>query len=283
MIASDWRHADAGVLRGCYDVEQRSWREDLGWDASWTWSTVEQARTTWGLPGVIAADAGGAPQGWGFYVADNLTLHIGGLVSSAPAVTDALLSFILERNDAGLPVACFIRDRAPGLERLLAARGFLVERFLYLSRPIDASAAPAEAWHRGEAGDPLAAFDLTVRDWRDDDRHEAGALLAASYSPAAARHFAPTGAPQEWARYVTGVMEQGGCGTLDRHATRVVWQGRRMRAVALVTELAAETSHLAQLAVHPDCRGRGIAAALVGDALASAAAAGRAALTLLVS
>jgi ribosomal-protein-alanine N-acetyltransferase len=181
-------------------------------------------------------------------------------------------------------VACFIRDRAPGLERLLAARGFLVERFLYLSRPIDASAPGAGARHREEAGGGLlAAFDLTVRDWRDDDRHEAGALLAASYSPAAARHFAPTGAPQEWARYVTGVMEQGGCGTLDRHATRVVWQGRRMRAVALVTELAAETSHLAQLAVHPDCRGRGIAAALVGDALASAAAAGRAALTLLVS
>ena len=44
MILRDWRTADPALLRSCYNLEERSWRDDLGWDTAWTWTTIEQAR-----------------------------------------------------------------------------------------------------------------------------------------------------------------------------------------------------------------------------------------------
>ena len=56
-----------------------------------------------------------------------------------------------------------------------------------------------------------------------------------------------------------------------------------MRGLALVTKIGSRTAHLAQLAIDPDWRRRGLAAALVGEAAALAAAAGCEQMTLLVA
>ena len=91
MILRDWRDADSRLLRSCYEREQRSWQIDLGWDTTWTWATVEHARVSLGLPGLLALDDDGTVQGWAFSMKDGATLHIGGLVASSQPATTALL------------------------------------------------------------------------------------------------------------------------------------------------------------------------------------------------
>ena len=273
MILRDWRQADPTLLRSCYDAERHSWRQDLGWDTTWTWATVEQARVTRGLPGLLAFDDDRELRGWAFYLRDGGTLHIGGLVSSSPDITRQLLDAILKT--APDAAACFIRDRAPELSDALRIRGFDAERFLYLSRPV----RPGE---RPQGTPELHGPDVTDS-WCDADLAAAARLLWEGYPRTASRHFAPDGSIEDWTKYVAGVVGQGGCGRLDPDATRVIRDGDELRGLALVTSIAPETAHLAQLVVHPEHRGRGVASALLREVLARAAASGRTAMTLLVS
>jgi ribosomal protein S18 acetylase RimI-like enzyme len=271
MILHDWRDADRAVMQACYAREQQSWQADLGWDTSWTWMTVEQARVGWGLPGVLACDDAGSPLGWAFAMRDGSALHIGGVVALSQTVTAALLDALLVDVAPPAGIACFVRDRAPGLIEALTARGLAVERFLYLRRAIVAADVH-------EADGPVGPAST----WRDADFAAATSLLQACYSPEAGRYFAPSGTFAEWARYLSGVVQQAGCGLLDRAATRVWRDADDLQALALVTTIGTRTMHLAQLAVRPSARGRGTATRLLREAIACAAGAGATAMTLLV-
>jgi ribosomal protein S18 acetylase RimI-like enzyme len=271
MILRDWRQADPALMRACYDREQQSWQADLGWDTSWTWQTVEQARVSWGLPGRLACDDDGTLQGWAFSMRDGGRLHIGGLVASTAAMTTALLESLVAEAAPAPELACFIRNRAPGLADALSARGLDVERFLYLSRPLTA--------HDEQA---VARFTSPASAWSDADFVDAARLLQTAYPAAAGRHFAASGTFADWAKYLSGVVQQAGCGLLDRASTRVERSGDGLQALALVTSIGRGTAHLAQLAVRPETRGCGVATRLVREALAGAASSGATAMTLLV-
>jgi ribosomal protein S18 acetylase RimI-like enzyme len=271
MILRDWRQADAGLMQACYERERRSWRDDLGWDTEWTWATIEQARVAWGLPGLLAVDDHGEVRGWAFYMRDGGTLHIGGLVASSADVTQQLLDAVLATAPSAS--ACFIRDRAPDLIGALQRGAFDPERFLYLSRPL----TPADSVEATERQAIVSAG------WRQADVGPAARLFHEAYPRKAARHFAGDGTLEGWMKYVAGVVGQGGCGHLDPDATRVIRDGDELMGVAMVTVIAPETAHLAQLVVHPNCRGRGIASALLREVLARSAASGKSAMTLIVS
>lgn len=267
MIVADWRDADASVLRSCYDRETLHWQRQLGWETEQTWSTVEEARVTWGLPGLLALE-GARVDGWAFYTRDGDMLQLGGLVSESGDATARILDEVLKAaTHAELPtVSCFLLERAADLRPELTKHGFEVEPFLYLAAPLSRIAAPAP---RGVA-------------WNDKDLNAAADLLQASYSLDAARHFAPHGTANEWHHYLTGMVEQTACGVFDPEATRVVRSEDGLRALALMTTIGPRTAHLAQMVVHPDERGRGMAAQLVKEAAARAAASGREEMTLLV-
>lgn len=269
MILSDWRDADAALMQACYAREQQSWQEDLGWDTAWTWATVEEARRGHGLPGVLARADDGALLGWGFAMADAGRLHIGGLVASSASVTSAILDWLLAAVPAQA-AACFVRDRAPGLGEMLTARGWIVEPFLYLVRPI----TPDE-WCVAPVVDPADS-------WRSDDFVAAIDVLRRAYTPEAGVHFAPAGTFADWAKYLSGMVQQAGCGRLDPAATRVARDADGLQAIAMVTCIGDGTMHLAQLAVRPEVRGRGVATRLMREAIASAAERGATAITLLV-
>ena len=276
MILRDWRDADPAALRDCYERERQHWLAGLSWDTTWTWATVEQARHARSLPGFLAVDGAGQLRGWAFYVVDGGTLHIGGLVADSDAATRLLLEGILYGGEQRLaPVAaCFVLDRARGLAVALADHGFIVEPFHYLSLPLSDGARHRDNGDlRPEVDDPPHAA------WRDDDAEAMAALLRASYNDDAGRHFAPDG---NWRRYVTGLVEQAGCGVFDSSLTRLVRGEAGLSGAALLTCVAPSTAHLAQLAVRPDSRGRGLASRLVREAVARAAAAGKTELTLLV-
>ena len=236
---------------------------------------MEQARHARRLPGFLAVDGSGQPRGWTFYVVDDGTLHIGGLVADSEAATRLLLEGVLyggEQRFAAV-AACFVLDRARGLAVALADHGFIVEPFQYLS--VALAVSPLTSDHARFGLEP----DQPLESWRDGDVEDTAALLQASYDEEAGRHFAPDG---NWERYVTGLVAQAGCGVFDASLTRLVRGEAGLQGAALVTCVAPSTAHLAQLAVRPEARGRGLASRLVREAAGRAATAGKTELTLLV-
>ncbi len=155
MIVTDWRQADPALVRSCYDREALHWQRQLGWETEQTWSTVEEARVTWGLPGVLALD-GARVDGWAFFTRDDDILQVGGLVSESGESTAKMLDEVLKAaTHAELPtVSCFLLDRAADLRTELMKHGFEVEPFFYLAAPLSALSrrpgpadpAPGAAW-----------------------------------------------------------------------------------------------------------------------------------------
>jgi ribosomal protein S18 acetylase RimI-like enzyme len=272
MIIRHWRDVDSRVMSALYEREQRSWLNTLAWDASSTWTTIEAARVTWGLPGFVALERGRV-RGWTFYLPENGEVHVGGLAADTPRATCLLLDALLDAADAASAqtISCFIFEGAPALTLELTRRGFAVEPFLYLQRQaLDAG------WR------PAAAATASDR-WQQGDINRAAALLRTVYGTGAAgRYFAPNGTLAEWQRYLHNLVEQTACGALNADATCVLRGEDGIQALTLVTALADRTAHLAQVAVHPSLQGQGIATRLLNESCARAAAQGYTSATLLV-
>ena len=275
MIARDWRDLDPTVMRDLYAREDREWRQALSWDTVGNSASIEFARTAWGLPGVVVTDDDGAIRGWAFWIVEDGLVKVGGFAAEHTAATRALVAAILERAGAAAvdALSCFVYDRAPGLRRSLYANGFDIEPYLYLSRNIAETPDAVAANDRG--GDPL-------RGWLPEDVTAAAVLLADAYGERG-RHFAPHHRPEQWVRYVRNLVAHTGVGALMPDATRVLSTSDRMAALVVMTRIGAATAHVAQVAVHPSWRGRGVATALVGAACTRAAEQGCTRATLLVA
>jgi ribosomal protein S18 acetylase RimI-like enzyme len=270
MKVVDWRRADPGAIRPLYEAGQSRWLHALGWDMSDTWRALEHARTTWGLPGLLARDRAGVVRGWTFFLHDRGVVQVGGLaadtVDATRALVDGLVDFVDTRTaDA---VSCFTFDEAPGLVEELTRRGFGITPFAYLSRDL--------------ARDDESTVRLPVRGWRESDITAAATLLRASYSEEAGRHFAPGHTAVAWERYVHNLVSHTGCGSLLPDLTRVVADESGMQALVLVTALSSATVHLAQVAVAPPLQGRGLARELITQVCRASSRQGFHTVTLLV-
>jgi ribosomal protein S18 acetylase RimI-like enzyme len=254
-------------VEALFEAERRQWLSDLGWDTAEAFSEIEDARTAGRLPGLLAVDDRGGICGWTYFLIDDRIAQVGSLVGESPEATRALIDSIVARAAGHAEcVTCFSYNRAPGLEAALAAHGFEVTRYQYLSRT-----APAL--------DPFRADGAGT--WRDDDEQPAADLLRAAYG-SNGRYFAAHGLSQEWQRYVHNLVAYPGCGRFDRTATRVLREDGRMAALVMMTALGPGVAHVAQVAVHPEHRRQGLAGKLLDRALALAHAAGRSRTTLLV-
>jgi len=254
MDVRDWRDADAADTQLLYAREQDFWVRELAWDASGSWREIEQARTTWGLPGRLAIDHKRTVRGWSYYMPDGETLHIGGIAADSRDATEALLDEglrIAAEPPRPVRVSCFVPERANGFEAALLDRGFSVEHYHYLSRPL--TAAPEDVPPTG------------AEPWREGDLLPAAELLRTAYGDQG-RHFAPRGTLTEWEHYTRGLVERPGCGDLEPGLTRVVRDGGTMIALVLTTRVAPKTLHFAQVAVHPARRREGVARRLVEEA-----------------
>ncbi len=94
-----------------------------------------------------------------------------------------------------------------------------------------------------------------------------------------------SGTLAEWAQYVAQIIKTPGCGRFLPAASVSVQHPAddRLRGLVLTTTLQRDTAHIAQLAVDPAYRRRGLARALVEDASRRASAAGCWRVTLLVA
>jgi ribosomal protein S18 acetylase RimI-like enzyme len=272
MIVRDWREASRDLLAPVYESERRRWLRELRWDAAPIWREVEQARTTWGLPGVLALDDAGQVCGTAFYVCQDQRLEIGGLSADRGEATRALVDAVLEaayERRARL-VRALLFDAAPGLAALLAERGFTTERHLYLSLSI--------AYAQNSGSGPQA-----FEPWRADDVPEAAALFRRAYDPATGALFAPGHGQADWERYTRNLIDYAACGVFNAATTRVLREGGRIQAAALVTDIAPGVAHIVQLAVDPALRGRGMGARLLGEACSRLSGRGYSTVTLLVA
>jgi ribosomal protein S18 acetylase RimI-like enzyme len=267
MTVCDWRDADPADTQWLYAREQDFWVRELAWDASSAWREIEQARVTWGLPGRMAFDADTTIRGWCYCMPDGETFHIGGITTDSAGVTGMLVDACLAMVKADAPparVSTFVPMRAEGLEAALVERGFVCEHYHYLARSV--AAAPVTP---------------TASGWQDDLLVPSAILLQSAYGEGG-RQFAPRGLQVEWEHYVRGLVERPGCGVLEPGITRVQKSSTGMQALVLATRIAPGTVHLAQVAVHPDCRRSGVARRLVDEACRLAASRGARLVTLLV-
>ncbi len=272
MNVVDWSRADAVLMRALYSEEHQRWLTHLGWNTSETWPEVEVARLAGRLPGYLAMPDGGDPadvRGWAYALMDAGVLQVGGFTARSTDATRVLLDALMTQASAERAecLSAFLYSDAPGLEQELEERRFRVGRYRYLVRPPTVS-NPADI----EPGEP----------WRADDVSRAACLLQAAYGPSG-QYFAAHGRLDEWERYVRNMVEFPACGRFDAAATRVWRDGDRLTGVVMVTALGPGLAHIAQVAVHPAARGRGIAGRLLDDAIAFVTSQGLPRVSLLVS
>jgi ribosomal protein S18 acetylase RimI-like enzyme len=288
MNVHDWRDIPAERLMPLYAAERERWLRTLQWDSAASWHEVEQARTSWGLPGLVATDGSGRLRGLAFFIAEQERIDIGGIVSDHESATDALLDGVIAAATRTQAVAVRIMafDAAVALRSSLRGHGFELQTHLYLSRDLTSARdlgtrRPGVARNAGAASRPASLPPLDI--WRDGDVEPIARLLQRSYDRESGELFAPANQFVEWQTYVANLVTHGACGVLNREATRLVRDGKEIRALALITDISPSIAHLVQMAVDPLLQGKGTGRALVEHVSACLAERHYRAITLMTS
>ena len=282
MKLRDWRLLPASTVSRLYERERDVWQRALSWDTTGSWTTVESARVSWGLPGLACVDASGDIRGWAFFIIRHQCLEVGAIVSDDIAATEMIVDGLMDQASETLGLRGFVYDQAVGLRNALARHGVTCSPFLYL--------LGRSHGQTPESMDEVVSLSIAhrtparvdMRPWAHRDADDTARLLRESYGAAGAL-FAPSNTHAEWREYVSTLVEQTGCGVLSPELSRAVTIGGRLQAVALVTMLGTGTAHLAQLAVDPALRRHGVARALAADVFTGAARAGYVRMSLLVA
>lgn len=266
-----WQHLTTAEMGRVFRAEHARLAAVLAWDTSATWTALERTRVAGGVTGLVARDAAGAVAGWTYAVEHGEELQVGGFTATAAArdpLLDALLALPAARNAAR--VRLFGAVSAPELCAALEHRGFVTGGYDYLRSAL----SPADA-----------ATDTVGEGWRHGDLSAASRLLRAAYpvhDPL--RPFGATPALEDWLGYVVALTSTAGCGVFAPDLSVVVrGADGALDAAALVTRLSPTVAHLAQLAVVPAARGRGLGRRVLDAARRTATAAGCGAMTLLVA
>lgn len=290
MIIVDWRQVDPRALTLVFARERVRWLIDLGWDTREAWIQVEKARTGWGLPGLAAIDESGRVRGLAFFHENGKRFDLGGVFAESAVIRQSLLDAVIEvcEDTDGEEVTAFVYEGSSPSRDQLTERGFVLEPFDYLVAallPPETSVSGDESYG-GRAfrpGGPGGPGEPSLRDWQKDDVNALAALLSASYGSSEAQPFVQDVSTDGWRDYVTKLVQHAACGALVPEATTLAVDGDRVVGAVLVTHLGPSTSHIAQLAVHPECRRRGVGRALLDRATAVAANLEYSRMTLLVS
>lgn len=273
MTILDWTSAQPGLVADLYAAEAAYWRRTYRWDTVNQWAEVETARTTWGLPGLLARDGQGRVRGWLYYLRGEAGAQLGGLTATDEAATTALVEGMTAREGSG-PLTAFIADRAPGVAGALARTGWVVTPHAYLMRATT---------------DPTDAPDATatcLRPWGAADAETAATVLRNAYGADEGSLFAPDGSAAEWRRYVGGLLEATGCGRFLPQASAVArgeGESDEPEGVVLTTAIAPGTAHIAQIGVSRHAQQRGAGRLLLRYAMRQAEAGGYSLMTLVVS
>ena len=283
MKPLDWRFLTRKEAADLHDGETGRWLSALHWDTRPSVVRIEAARQAGALPGLVVRDEQGIIRGWTFYLVHQGVLQVGAFVAESSVAAAALLDAIVAAPEArtASSTMLFVFSTAPDLAEHLTARGFAVERYRYLQVAL---AAGGPAFTQKASARPGAAANLAH--WNAAQLDEMAALLRHAYaSDHSARPFARGGTPLEWQEYVRQLLTTNACGAFAPEASFLVrgTSASDLDGATLMTRLMVDTAHLAQIAVAPESRGRGLARQLLEASLDAARLAGCTRATLLVS
>ena len=275
MDARDWRVLTEQEAGDAHEAEAARWLSRLHWDTRQSVVRIEAARRAGALAGLVARDEPGAVRGWTFYLVHEGVLQIGAFVADSADATATLLDAVTRTPEAAAAsaVMLFVFSDAPGLAAQLADRGFAIERYRYL-----------EAGLTAEHGHPSRPF--MPASWRAAERNAVAALFERAYTRnETARPFARGGTSREWREYVTQLVTTRACGEFLADASFMAPSapGADVAGATLVTRLSVDTAHVAQVAVAPEARRRGLARQLLSSSLDAARRHACVRATLLVS
>lgn len=269
MKLVDWRQLSVATATALLEQEGRWWQSQLGWNLTPAFADVERARELGRLPGVVVTTDDGRPAAWAFFSAEGSVVQIGALAAATPEAGRLLIRTIVQACEEvqASAVAALVRPGVPGVVDELAALGFDVETYRYLEAPTDGFREFAPDLRLCIAADVTRLPALFERAYADSTE---------------VRPFAPHGTTEEWEAYVRQLVRTQGCGEFQIRAS-VVAGGATLEGAAIVTALSGSTAHLAQVAVDPSVRHRGLGRRLVVAAASSARARGLSRLTLFVA
>lgn len=261
----DWRTCEPADVVPLVEAEVRAYRDELWWDVADSWSVIEPARAAGQLPGVVSCDDEGRPTGWAAYLPHEGHLQVMSVVARDETTAARLVDAIVGSADARAcrsTIFC-VRDATPGLRQVLASRGFVGETYRYLSRPLSRLDKPQVEVFDGWSGHEDAMAALCADAYRDTS---------------GIRAFAPDGTMPEWRRYIRTLVGGTGTGWFLPECSFVRPEPARnlpvgepgLQAGVLVSDLGTSTAHIAQVAVHPSARGRGLGRAIIATALGNA-------------
>ena len=273
MLIEDWRQSADAEVGQLLAAEDERWESRLSWDSSSALAIAESARRAGLLPGFVAREAG-LIVGWTYFLAHDGIVRIGSLAGSRSDVVRALLDAVIESPEASIArrLQCFTFPDGGAVAAALGRRRFAIERYLYLQA--------TGAW--SHSFEPR----VRLRCWRTSDLPDATRLAARAYAGSvSAACFSPNGRLDEWAAYLSSLQATTVLGAFDDECSLVALDDRASASIGmvLVTWIAADTAHVAQLAVEPAQRGRGVATALLDGAVAAARRRGATRVTLLVA
>jgi ribosomal protein S18 acetylase RimI-like enzyme len=269
MTLLDWRELAAPTVAALLDAERRWWRTHVDWDLTPALVEIEPARQAGRLPGLVVLDEGRRPVAWAFFTGEGDLVQVGALHASEARAGRLLASAVVEAADAvgASVITGLVRPGVAGVAEAFADAGFALEPYGYFTVSTRDSRSFARDVHLFTAADRDGVPDLLARAY-------AGSTEA--------RPFAPRGTEAEWGRYTAQILDTPGCGRFQARASVVVGS-RRLDGAALVTAIGETTAHLAQVAVDPAARRRGLGRRLVESAAAAARARGFTRLTLFVA
>lgn len=272
MQYEDWRLAAPADVAPLLAAEAERWSADLGWDIGPGLRAAEEGRRCGRVPGFLARSADRRCTGFTFFSVDRGVLSLGMLTAERADVVRALLDLALDAPEASFArrYQGFLFPRSPMVAVALTRRRFVLATQRFLGRP----------------SSPCVGSAARVgRSWSEDDLPNVVRLLARAYAGTpAAQAFAPEGRLDEWMAYLGQVTHTPACGTFLPHASIVVPGDRpdRPAAAVVVTRTSPAVWHIAQIAVDPAQRRRGLARSLVQAVCDGATLAGAREVTLVV-
>jgi ribosomal protein S18 acetylase RimI-like enzyme len=271
MRVQDWRLSTPEEIEPLLVTEHEAWLHDLDWDVRTAWHAVEPARRAGTLSGFVARDEDGRTVGWTAFLVHRDNVQVLAFVAPAAHAASALLDAILTSDECAAADAVFfcVRSAADSLPDALASRGFRVELYRYLVVDLE----------------PMGPVSAGLRRWAADGNRLVRLFAQAYAGDATTRAFAPHGSTAEWTEYVGTLLTTTGCGRFVPVLSVVApsADGHEIAGAVIVTDLSPGTSHVAQIAVNPGERGRGLGRQLLAGAMSAAASAGYARMTLLVA
>jgi len=270
-----------------FEEEKELWLEKLHWDISPGVSTMRRALEQRTLPGKAVRDQG-VVIGYGYYLVEGERVLVGGLTVArsrpgtlvGPILVRALLAAAQSERGVRRIESQFISLDASWLRAPFLSFGFSEHGRFFFRRTLGARSIEAVP----ERVDLAGAYQ--VESFRTERIPAAAVVLHRAHVGGV------DGTLNELYRTEEGCILllqnlalQRGCGPISASASFLARDGvsGRYTALLLVTEISPAHAHLAQVAVGPEARRRGLARLLLEKSLGALARQGYRTVSLMVS